>query len=111
MSERSGRWFSHQPNITGRGIVAGYTRRFWLIVVALGVTGAAGSALMEILKLVEHASWDYHSGRFLSCGEGDARLAACHDPGRRRSRREPRSAAWDRALREDSSHPRSPSGS
>jgi CIC family chloride channel protein len=67
VSERSGRWFSHQPNITGRGIVASYTPRFWLIVVALGlITGVAGSALMEILKLVEHASWDYHAGTFLA---------------------------------------------
>jgi CIC family chloride channel protein len=67
VSEPSNRWFSHQPNITGRGIVASYTPRFWLIVVALGViTGAAGSALMEILKLVEHASWNYHAGSYLN---------------------------------------------
>jgi CIC family chloride channel protein len=67
VNQRSGRWFSHQPNITGRGIVASYTPRFWLIVLALGlITGVAGSALMEILKLVEHASWDYHTGTFLA---------------------------------------------
>jgi CIC family chloride channel protein len=66
VSEPSARWFSHQPNVTGRGIVASYTPRFWLIVVALGViTGAAGAALMEILKLVEHAAFDYRSGSFL----------------------------------------------
>jgi CIC family chloride channel protein len=60
------RWFSPQPNVTGRGIVASYTPRFWMLVVALGlVTGAAGSLLMEILKLVEHASWSYRSGTFL----------------------------------------------
>ncbi len=47
--------------------MASYTPRFWLIVVGLGVaTGVAGSLLMEILKLVEHASWDYHAGSFLS---------------------------------------------
>jgi len=57
------RWFSPQPNVTGRGIVASYSPRFWLIVVVLGVmTGVAGSILMEILKLVEHAVWSYHHG-------------------------------------------------
>ncbi|HTW11523.1 MAG TPA: chloride channel protein, partial [Solirubrobacteraceae bacterium] len=66
MSEPSGRWFSHQPNVTGRGVVASYTPRFWMIVLALGViTGVAGSALMELLKLVEHAAWSYHAGSFL----------------------------------------------
>jgi H+/Cl- antiporter ClcA len=55
------RWSSPQPNVTGRGIVASYSPRFWLIVVVLGLgTGAAGSILMEILKLVEHAVWNYH---------------------------------------------------
>jgi CIC family chloride channel protein len=61
-----GRWFSHQPNVPGRGIVASYSIRFWALVVALGAsTGVAGSILMEILKLVEHASWSYHSGTYL----------------------------------------------
>jgi CIC family chloride channel protein len=60
------RWFSHQPNVPGRGILAGYSLRFWMLVIVLGVvTGAAGSLLMEILKLVERASWSYHSGTFL----------------------------------------------
>jgi H+/Cl- antiporter ClcA len=65
-AETERRWFSHQPNVPGRGIVASYSPRFWMLVVALGlVTGAAGSLLMEILKLVEQASWAYHSGTFL----------------------------------------------
>lgn len=65
-AEARTRWFSHQPNITGRGLVASYTGQFWLIVVGLGiVTGVAGSLLMEVLKLVEHAAWDYHTGSFL----------------------------------------------
>jgi CIC family chloride channel protein len=60
------RWSSPQPNVPGRGIVASYSPRFWLIVVALGVaTGVAGSILMELLKLVEHASWDYNRGTFV----------------------------------------------
>jgi H+/Cl- antiporter ClcA/DMSO/TMAO reductase YedYZ molybdopterin-dependent catalytic subunit len=63
---RGPRWFSPQPNVTGRGIVASYSSRFWLIVVVLGVvTGVAGSALMELLKLVEHAAWAYHSTTFV----------------------------------------------
>lgn len=60
-------WASHQPNVTGRGIIAGYSTRFWMLVIALGLsTGVAGSLLMGLLHLVEHASWDYHSGSFLN---------------------------------------------
>ncbi len=66
MSPERTRWFSHQPNVPGRGILAGYSLRFWMLVIALGVvTGAAGSLLMEILKLVQRASWSYHSGTLL----------------------------------------------
>lgn len=64
----STRWFSHQPNLPGRGITAAYTPKFWLIVVALGLaTGVAGSALMEVLKLAEHVFWNFppHDGSFL----------------------------------------------
>jgi chloride channel protein, CIC family len=61
------RWFSHQPNVPGRGIVASYSPRFWGLVVALGLgTGVAGAILMEIFKLVEHASWSYHSGTYVA---------------------------------------------
>ena len=67
MSEPPHRWFSHQPNIPGRRIVASYTPRFWLIVVALGViTGAAGSALMALLNLVENTFWGQHGSLFLA---------------------------------------------
>ncbi len=63
----SEQWASHQPNVTGRGIIAGYSTRFWMLVIALGLsTGVAGSLLMGLLHLVEHASWDYHSGTFLN---------------------------------------------
>jgi chloride channel protein, CIC family len=66
MSPERTRWFSHQPNVPGRGILAGYSPRFWMLVIAVGiVTGVAGSLLLEILKLVERASWSYHSGTFL----------------------------------------------
>jgi len=81
-------WASHQPNVTGRGIIAGYSTRFWMLVIALGLsTGVAGSLLMGLLHLVEHASWDYHSGSFLNA----ARAAPAGDISRswpvRRGRR------------------------
>src|SRR3984885_13975556 len=57
---------SCQPNVPGRGIVAGYTARFWAIVVLLGViTGALASALVELLRLVEHIAYGYRRGPFL----------------------------------------------
>ncbi len=60
-------WSSHQPNVTGRGIIAAYSARFWMLVVALGVsTGVAAALLMGLLHLVEHASWGYRSGTFLA---------------------------------------------
>ncbi len=63
---RTRRWFSYQPNVPGRGIVAGYSPRFWGIVVALGVgTGVAASALVGLLRLVEHLAYGYHKGPFL----------------------------------------------
>ncbi len=70
MSQLAGdsrRWFSHQPNIVGRGLVAGYSARFWGLVVALGViTGIAGALLMTLLYAVQHLAWGYHSGTFLA---------------------------------------------
>jgi CIC family chloride channel protein len=61
------RWFSHQPNVTGHGIIAAYSLRFWVLVVALGVAAGVGaSALMGLLKLTQHLSYHYVSGSFLS---------------------------------------------
>jgi chloride channel protein, CIC family len=66
------KWFSPQPNVTGRGIVAGYTMRFWGIVVVLGAaTGVAAIALVGLLHLVEHLAYGYKSGPFLD-GVADA---------------------------------------
>ena len=60
------RWSSYQPNVPGRGIVAGYTARFWAIVALLGViTGVLASALVELLRLVEHIAYGYRRGPFL----------------------------------------------
>ncbi len=55
-----------QPNVPGRGIVASFGVRFWALVAAVGVAaGLAAAALIAILRLVQHAAWDYHSGQFL----------------------------------------------
>src|ERR1700736_1953359 len=61
------RWSSHQPNVPGRGIVAGYSLRFWTLVVILGVaTGVGASALMALLGVAEHLAFGYHHGTFLA---------------------------------------------
>lgn len=59
----SSRYFSPQPNVPGRGIVAGYGLSFWGLVVAIGLfAGLAGAALMELLRAVEHLAWPYVAG-------------------------------------------------
>ena len=65
-SQHAGRWHSHQPNVPGRGIVAGYSARFWALVVLLGVTtGIAASILYALLRLTEHLAYGYAAGPFL----------------------------------------------
>jgi chloride channel protein, CIC family len=55
-----------QPNVPGRGIVASYGARFWMLVVLVGVgAGLGGAALIELLRAVQHLAWSYHSGDFL----------------------------------------------
>jgi chloride channel protein, CIC family len=55
-----------QPNVPGRGIVASYGIRFWLLVVVVGLAaGLGGAALIELLRAVQHLAWSYHSGDFL----------------------------------------------
>jgi chloride channel protein, CIC family len=65
-----------QPNVPGRGIVASFGVRFWALVVGVGVgTGLAATALMGLLRLVQHVAWSYHAGPFLDAVErtSDAR--------------------------------------
>ncbi len=51
----------------GRGIVASYGVRFWVLVVLIGLgAGLGGAALIELLRAVQHLAWSYHSGDFLS---------------------------------------------
>jgi CIC family chloride channel protein len=55
-----------QPNVPGRGIVASYGARFWMLVVLIGLgAGLGGAALIELLRAVQHVAWSYHSGDFL----------------------------------------------
>ena len=62
----SSRWSTPQPNVTGRGIIAAYSTRFWALVVGLGViTGLAASALVGLLRLAQHLSYGYTSGPFI----------------------------------------------
>ncbi len=50
----------------GRGIVASYGVRFWVLVVLVGLgAGLGGAALIELLRAVQHVAWSYHSGDFL----------------------------------------------
>ncbi len=59
------RWHSEQPNVTGRGIVAGYSARFWAMIAVLGaLTGLGAAGLMKLLRLVSHLAYGYHHGPF-----------------------------------------------
>lgn len=58
---------SPQPNIPGRGILAGYSARFWGLVVAIGAgTGLAAAAFIALLELVERLSWGRPASQFLA---------------------------------------------
>lgn len=62
----SARFSSPQANVPGQGIVASYSPRFWALVAGLGVlTGAAASAFVALLHLVQHLAYNYHSGPFI----------------------------------------------
>jgi chloride channel protein, CIC family len=57
---------SAQPNVPGRGIVASYSPRFWMLVVVIGLAaGLGGAALIELLRAVQHLAWSYEFGHFL----------------------------------------------
>ncbi len=61
---------SAQPNVPGRGITASYSRRFWAVVVVIGVgAGLGAAALIVLLRAVQHLAWDYSSGPFLHAVE------------------------------------------
>jgi H+/Cl- antiporter ClcA len=61
------RFASPQPNIPGQGILAGYSARFWGLVVAIGVaTGLAGAGFVALLNLVERVAWRRAASHFLA---------------------------------------------
>ena len=76
----SARWVSPQGNITGMGIVASYSAKFWAIVVILGViSGASAALLVGVLRLVERVSYGVHRQTLLASVEaspGWRRIAA-----------------------------------
>ena len=56
--------------MTGIGIVASYSARFWTLVIGLGViTGAAAAGLIGLLRLVEHLSYGGHHATLLAAVE------------------------------------------
>ena len=58
---------SPQANVPGLGILAGYTARFWALVVAVGVAaGLAGAGFIALLNLVERTAWQRPASRFLA---------------------------------------------
>jgi chloride channel protein, CIC family len=64
------RWSTPQPNITGLGIIASYSRRFWALLVLLGViTGLAAAALVGLLRLVERLAYGVHEHTLLASVE------------------------------------------
>jgi chloride channel protein, CIC family len=64
------RWSSPQGNVTGLGIVAGYSARFWSLVIGVGVfAGLAASALVGLLRLVERVTYGVHRSTLLQAVE------------------------------------------
>ena len=58
---------SPQPNIPGRGILAGYSLRFWGFVVAIGVaTGLAAAGFIALLNWIERLAWRRPASQFLA---------------------------------------------
>jgi len=70
------RFFSPQPNVPGKGIVASYGLAFWALVVGIGVaSGLGGALLMLLLHALEHLAWGFHAGTFLDAVK---RVSALH---------------------------------
>lgn len=61
------RWQSPQPNISGLGLIASYSARFWAIVIVLGISAGAGAAAtIGLLHLTEHLTYGHHGPTLLS---------------------------------------------
>jgi len=60
-------YYSPQPNVPGRGIVAGFSTRFWVLTIVIGLAaGFAAGAFVELLHLVERLSWGESPALFLT---------------------------------------------
>jgi H+/Cl- antiporter ClcA len=58
---------SPQGNVTGLGIIASYSARFWSLVIGLGViSGLAAAALVGLLRLAERLSYGVHRPTLLA---------------------------------------------
>jgi chloride channel protein, CIC family len=58
---------SPQGNVTGLGIIASYSARFWTLVIGLGViSGLAAAALVGLLRLAERLSYGVHRPTLLA---------------------------------------------
>ncbi|MGD0196833.1 MAG: chloride channel protein [Solirubrobacteraceae bacterium] len=58
---------SPQPNIPGRGILAGYSARFWASLIIVGVSaGLAAAGFIALLNLVERVAWQRPAHEFLA---------------------------------------------
>lgn len=56
--------------MTGLGIVASYTVRFWTLVIGIGVfAGLAASGLVELLRAVERLTYGVHRSSLLAAVE------------------------------------------
>jgi CIC family chloride channel protein len=65
------RFFSPQPNVPGKGIVASYGIAFWLLVVGIGLAaGLGGAGFILLLRTLEHLLWSYKAGTFLDGVKG-----------------------------------------
>jgi CIC family chloride channel protein len=61
------RWYSHQPNLSGQGIIAAYSGRFWVLTVLLGVIcGIGASVMIGLLNLVEALAYGSGGSGFLA---------------------------------------------
>ncbi len=64
------RFESPQPNVSGLGIIASYTRQFWALVLSIGVISGLGAAgLTWLLRLTERLTYGHHTTTLLAAAE------------------------------------------
>jgi CIC family chloride channel protein len=61
---------SPQPNVTGLGIIAAYTAKFWALVVVIGVISGLGAAgLTWLLRTTERITYGHRTATLLAAVE------------------------------------------